>query len=199
MLLAVYMLTSFQVELIWRRHQTFSEGDTQWTFRCQPHILEMLQSVSLCRQLFPYLFITWVCVCLFACDSWCLREPFFLIVQGAGVPIPSMSSAVPAQSQTGNCTEDRYAALAELDNELSSSTGSNVHGWETEIIVKEALFTPGLIICLRSFDLQWSALSSTQGHVWSLRPQLEVGHMWPHVLDAVWMKISLRPLDVPHS
>lgn len=115
--------------------QTFSEGDTQWTFRSQPHILYMLQSFSLCRQLFPYLFITWVCVRLFACDSWCLKKPFFfVIVQGAGVPIPSMSSAVPAQSQTGNCREDRYAALAELDNELSSSasTGSNVHGWETE-------------------------------------------------------------------
>ncbi|XP_023270554.1 arf-GAP domain and FG repeat-containing protein 1-like isoform X2 [Seriola lalandi dorsalis] len=49
---------------------------------------------------------------------------------GGGVPIPSMSSAVPAQSQTGSRTEDRYAALAELDNELSSSasTGSNVQG-----------------------------------------------------------------------
>uniref|UniRef100_A0A4W6FHQ5 ArfGAP with FG repeats 1b n=1 Tax=Lates calcarifer TaxID=8187 RepID=A0A4W6FHQ5_LATCA len=49
---------------------------------------------------------------------------------GGGVPIPSMSSAVPAQSQTGSCTEDRYAALAELDNELSSSvsTASNVQG-----------------------------------------------------------------------
>ncbi|XP_021171305.2 arf-GAP domain and FG repeat-containing protein 1b isoform X3 [Fundulus heteroclitus] len=49
---------------------------------------------------------------------------------GGGVPIPSASSAVPAQSQTAKCTEDRYAALAELDNELSSSvtTGSNVPG-----------------------------------------------------------------------
>ncbi|XP_028987289.1 arf-GAP domain and FG repeat-containing protein 1b isoform X3 [Betta splendens] len=49
---------------------------------------------------------------------------------GGGVPIPSMSSAVPTQSQTGTCREDRYAALAELDNELSSSTstGSNVQG-----------------------------------------------------------------------
>ncbi|KAM4556680.1 arf-GAP domain and FG repeat-containing protein 1b isoform 2-T2 [Fundulus diaphanus] len=49
---------------------------------------------------------------------------------GGGVPIPSASSAVPAQSQTAKCTEDRYAALAELDNELSSSatTGSNVQG-----------------------------------------------------------------------
>ncbi|XP_034039847.1 arf-GAP domain and FG repeat-containing protein 1b isoform X3 [Thalassophryne amazonica] len=49
---------------------------------------------------------------------------------GGGVPIPSVSSAVPAQSQTGGCTEDRYAALAELDNELSSSaaTGNNVQG-----------------------------------------------------------------------
>ncbi|XP_038131660.1 arf-GAP domain and FG repeat-containing protein 1b isoform X2 [Cyprinodon tularosa] len=40
---------------------------------------------------------------------------------GGGVPIPSVSSAVPAQSQNAKCTEDRYAALAELDNELSSS------------------------------------------------------------------------------
>lgn len=49
---------------------------------------------------------------------------------GGGVPVPSLSSAVPAQSQTGSCTEDRYAALAELDNKLSSSvtTGSNVQG-----------------------------------------------------------------------
>ncbi|XP_072297893.1 arf-GAP domain and FG repeat-containing protein 1b isoform X1 [Eucyclogobius newberryi] len=42
-----------------------------------------------------------------------------------GVPIPSVSSAVPAQSHTGSCSEDRYAALAELDNELSSSVSSN--------------------------------------------------------------------------
>ncbi|XP_071346645.1 arf-GAP domain and FG repeat-containing protein 1b isoform X3 [Trachinotus anak] len=50
--------------------------------------------------------------------------------QSGGVPIPSVSSAVPAQSQTGSRREDRYAALAELDNELSSSasTGSNVQG-----------------------------------------------------------------------
>ncbi|KAM4604882.1 arf-GAP domain and FG repeat-containing protein 1b isoform 2-T2 [Polymixia lowei] len=49
---------------------------------------------------------------------------------GGGVPIPSVSSAVPAQSQMGSSAEDRYAALAELDNELSSSapTGSNVQG-----------------------------------------------------------------------
>uniref|UniRef100_A0A3B4AJS8 Arf-GAP domain-containing protein n=1 Tax=Periophthalmus magnuspinnatus TaxID=409849 RepID=A0A3B4AJS8_9GOBI len=33
-------------------------------------------------------------------------------------------SAVPAQSQAGSCSEDRYAALAELDNELSSSASS---------------------------------------------------------------------------
>lgn len=46
------------------------------------------------------------------------------------MPIPSMSSAVPAQSQIGNSAEDRYAALAELDNKLSTtvSTGSNVQG-----------------------------------------------------------------------
>ncbi|XP_029930778.1 arf-GAP domain and FG repeat-containing protein 1b isoform X2 [Myripristis murdjan] len=49
---------------------------------------------------------------------------------GGGVPIPSMSSAVPTQSQTGSSSEDRYAALAKLDNELSSSapTGSSVPG-----------------------------------------------------------------------
>ncbi|MEQ2245033.1 hypothetical protein ILYODFUR_023421 [Ilyodon furcidens] len=49
---------------------------------------------------------------------------------GGGVPIPSVSSAVPAQSQTAKCTEDRYAALAELDNELSFSatTCSSVQG-----------------------------------------------------------------------
>ncbi|XP_068604803.1 arf-GAP domain and FG repeat-containing protein 1b [Brachionichthys hirsutus] len=48
---------------------------------------------------------------------------------GGGVPIPSISSAVPAQAQIGS-REDRYAALAELDNELSTSvsTGSNVPG-----------------------------------------------------------------------
>uniref|UniRef100_A0A3B3WJ07 Arf-GAP domain-containing protein n=1 Tax=Poecilia mexicana TaxID=48701 RepID=A0A3B3WJ07_9TELE len=45
-----------------------------------------------------------------------------------GVPIPSRSSAVSAHPQSARCTEDRYAALAELDSELSSSvtTGSNV-------------------------------------------------------------------------
>ncbi|KAM8728238.1 arf-GAP domain and FG repeat-containing protein 1b isoform X2 [Acanthopagrus latus] len=49
---------------------------------------------------------------------------------GGGVPIPSVSSAVPAQSQIGSCSEDRYAALAELDNELSTSvsSGSSVTG-----------------------------------------------------------------------
>lgn len=54
----------------------------------------------------------------------------FQLFKGGGVPIPSMSSAVPTQSQTGTCREDRYAALAELDNELSSSvsTGNNVQG-----------------------------------------------------------------------
>ncbi|XP_031711100.1 arf-GAP domain and FG repeat-containing protein 1b isoform X2 [Anarrhichthys ocellatus] len=46
---------------------------------------------------------------------------------GGGVPIPSMSRAIPAQS---NHREDRYAALAELDNKLSSSvtSGSSVPG-----------------------------------------------------------------------
>ncbi|XP_054889587.1 arf-GAP domain and FG repeat-containing protein 1b isoform X2 [Poeciliopsis prolifica] len=47
-----------------------------------------------------------------------------------GVPIPSKSSAASAHSQAARCTEDRYAALAELDSELSSSvtTGSNMQG-----------------------------------------------------------------------
>lgn len=57
-----------------------------------------------------------------------------------------MSSAVPAQSQIGSHRQDRYAALAELDNELSTtvSTASNVQGWEigqqihTPIIAKNA-------------------------------------------------------------
>ncbi|XP_052319317.1 arf-GAP domain and FG repeat-containing protein 1-like isoform X3 [Oncorhynchus keta] len=49
---------------------------------------------------------------------------------GRGVPVPSAAGAVPAQSQLGTSAEDRYAALAELDNELSSSapTGSSVQG-----------------------------------------------------------------------
>ncbi|KAM9790643.1 arf-GAP domain and FG repeat-containing protein 1b isoform X3 [Syngnathus typhle] len=47
---------------------------------------------------------------------------------GGGVPIPSRSSALPIQSQSGSCTQDRYAALAELDNKLSSSAGSGVQG-----------------------------------------------------------------------
>ncbi|XP_037131561.1 arf-GAP domain and FG repeat-containing protein 1b isoform X5 [Syngnathus acus] len=47
---------------------------------------------------------------------------------GGGVPIPSRSSALPIKSQSGSCTEDRYAALAELDNKLSSSAGSGVQG-----------------------------------------------------------------------
>ncbi|XP_013994752.1 arf-GAP domain and FG repeat-containing protein 1 isoform X3 [Salmo salar] len=49
---------------------------------------------------------------------------------GRGVPVPSVAGAVPAPSQLGISAEDRYAALAELDNELSSSapTGSSVQG-----------------------------------------------------------------------
>ncbi|XP_031665602.1 arf-GAP domain and FG repeat-containing protein 1-like isoform X2 [Oncorhynchus kisutch] len=49
---------------------------------------------------------------------------------GRGVPVPSVAGAVPAPSQLGTSAEDRYAALAELDNELSSSapTGSSVQG-----------------------------------------------------------------------
>uniref|UniRef100_A0A674E446 ArfGAP with FG repeats 1b n=1 Tax=Salmo trutta TaxID=8032 RepID=A0A674E446_SALTR len=47
---------------------------------------------------------------------------------GRGVPVPSVAGAVPAPSQLGISAEDRYAALAELDNELSSSapTGSTI-------------------------------------------------------------------------
>nr|XP_020505330.1 arf-GAP domain and FG repeat-containing protein 1-like isoform X3 [Labrus bergylta] len=47
---------------------------------------------------------------------------------GGGVPIPSMSRAVPNQTHKGSC--DRYAALAELDNEFSSTVSSsgNVQG-----------------------------------------------------------------------
>ncbi|XP_075876903.1 arf-GAP domain and FG repeat-containing protein 1b isoform X1 [Nelusetta ayraudi] len=47
------------------------------------------------------------------------------------VPIPSMSSAVPAKPHMGHQTsEDRYAALAELDNKMSTavSTGSSGQG-----------------------------------------------------------------------
>ncbi|RVE61114.1 hypothetical protein OJAV_G00167420 [Oryzias javanicus] len=44
---------------------------------------------------------------------------------GGGVPVPSVCSAVPAQSRTAACSEDRYAALAELDNEFSSSAVSS--------------------------------------------------------------------------
>ncbi|XP_036841446.1 arf-GAP domain and FG repeat-containing protein 1 isoform X2 [Oncorhynchus mykiss] len=49
---------------------------------------------------------------------------------GRGVPVPSVAGAAPAPSQLGTSAEDRYAALAELDNELSSSapTGSSVQG-----------------------------------------------------------------------
>ncbi|KAK5918952.1 hypothetical protein CgunFtcFv8_022890 [Champsocephalus gunnari] len=48
---------------------------------------------------------------------------------GGGAPLLSMSSAVPIQIG-GSSREDRYAALAELDNELSSSvnSGSSVPG-----------------------------------------------------------------------
>ncbi|KAG7250315.1 hypothetical protein CRUP_003791, partial [Coryphaenoides rupestris] len=55
---------------------------------------------------------------------------------GGGVPIPSMSSAVPSQRQMGSSSGDRYAALAELDNELSSSapTGSNVQGMRIDLL-----------------------------------------------------------------
>lgn len=61
-----------------------------------------------------------------------MNEYHTLLSLGGTVPIPSVSSAVPAQSQLGSQLEDRYAALAELDNELSTtvSTGSSVQGWE---------------------------------------------------------------------
>lgn len=53
-----------------------------------------------------------------------------LLSLGGTVPVPSVSGAVPTQSQLGSQLEDRYAALAELDNELSTtvSTGSSVQG-----------------------------------------------------------------------
>lgn len=59
-----------------------------------------------------------------------MNEYHTLLSLGGTVPIPSVSSAVPAQSQLGSQLEDRYAALAELDNELSTtvSTGSSVQG-----------------------------------------------------------------------
>lgn len=59
-----------------------------------------------------------------------MNEYHTLLSLGGTVPIPSVSSAVPAQSQLGGQLEDRYAALAELDNELSTtvSTGSSAQG-----------------------------------------------------------------------
>lgn len=56
--------------------------------------------------------------------------PTHTVTSGGGVPVPSMAGAVPAQVQLGGSAGDRYAALAELDNELSSSapTGSSVQG-----------------------------------------------------------------------
>lgn len=61
-----------------------------------------------------------------------MNEYHTLLSLGGTVPIPSVSSAVPAQAQLGSQLEDRYAALAELDNELSTTvtTGSSVQGWE---------------------------------------------------------------------
>ncbi|XP_062337131.1 LOW QUALITY PROTEIN: arf-GAP domain and FG repeat-containing protein 1b [Osmerus eperlanus] len=58
------------------------------------------------------------------------HPPSHSVTSGGGVPIPSMAGAVPAQAQQGSSAGDRYAALAELDNELSSSapTGSSVQG-----------------------------------------------------------------------
>uniref|UniRef100_A0A3P8PAA4 Arf-GAP domain-containing protein n=1 Tax=Astatotilapia calliptera TaxID=8154 RepID=A0A3P8PAA4_ASTCA len=63
---------------------------------------------------------------------------------GGGVPIPSVSSAATAQCQTGSQREDRYAALAELDNELSfsASTSSNVQGLNTHFMAVFHLAVP---------------------------------------------------------
>ncbi|XP_057712992.1 arf-GAP domain and FG repeat-containing protein 1b isoform X3 [Corythoichthys intestinalis] len=47
---------------------------------------------------------------------------------GGGAPIASRSGAVPVQSAAGSRAEDRYAALAELDNKLGSSAGANAQG-----------------------------------------------------------------------
>ncbi|XP_062259975.1 arf-GAP domain and FG repeat-containing protein 1b isoform X1 [Platichthys flesus] len=52
------------------------------------------------------------------------RNPVLTLQACRGVPIPSVSRAVPIQCHTGSCSEDRYAALAELDNKLSSSVSS---------------------------------------------------------------------------
>lgn len=71
---------------------------------------------------------------------------------GRGVPVPSVAGAVPAQSQLGTSAEDRYAALAELDNELSSSapTGSSVQGWETDATPKLGTKNTFLAFAFRS-------------------------------------------------
>lgn len=71
-----------------------------------------------------------VCVCVSVSSSGVFIDPYLCHSTGGGVPIPSIAGAVPAQSQLGSSAEDRYAALAELDNELSSSapTGSSVQG-----------------------------------------------------------------------
>lgn len=80
---------------------------------------------------------------------------------GGGVPIPSMSSAVPAQPLGGSCKEDRYAALAELDNELSSSvsSGSNVQGWETTGEGRSLhicdVFCPSTSVCVCLWFQSW--------------------------------------------
>lgn len=64
---------------------------------------------------------------------------------GGGVPIPSISSAVTAQSQTGSQAEDRYAALAELDNELSSSASASAStSTSTSSNVQGNIFGPAL-------------------------------------------------------
>lgn len=112
------------------------KGDTQWA-------LSLILILCICYKMpsfslnhlviaLSFYFFECACVCMwhsiFECHLFFFS--FFSLLKGGGVPVPSLSSAVPAQSQTGSCTEDRYAALAELDNKLSSSvtTGSNVQG-----------------------------------------------------------------------
>lgn len=103
-------------------------------------VVHMTSNCAFVKKIFPHLFsCVFYIFCYFKCAliSMChvIFECFiyFSLInlwKAGGVPIPSMSSAVPAQSQSGSRTEDRYAALAELDNELSTtvSTGSNVQG-----------------------------------------------------------------------
>uniref|UniRef100_A0A3Q3ERN3 ArfGAP with FG repeats 1b n=1 Tax=Labrus bergylta TaxID=56723 RepID=A0A3Q3ERN3_9LABR len=61
---------------------------------------------------------------------------------GGGVPIPSMSRAVPNQTHKGSC--DRYAALAELDNEFSSTHGTFFYTTLKDSFCNLLLFHPAV-------------------------------------------------------